>query len=164
MQWTCGICKRNNETLRRCVIRDAPEVLLVQINRFAKDKKKDLIRKLNTVVEFKESLDITKYLEGTPDEKLEYQLYAAVYHRGESISNGHYFTYARGPTGLWSRIDDEKVRKAEFAELTSAQTKSDSVYFLAYLRKSTTDLTRAMVEAGSCEPQIGKGIIHYHKT
>lgn len=138
IEWVCDHCTRKNKTARRGVIRDAPEILLVQVNRFKPDKRGRQPRKLKTSVNFDEFLDITSHFKGysgdAPDGRLRYQLFAAVYHSGKTISNGHYYTYARGPTGFWSCINDEKVSDMEFKNVKNAQSKDDCVYVLAYHR------------------------------
>lgn len=159
--WTCEYCDGENKSARRGVIRDAPEILLVQVNRFKAGKRWGQHRKLRTSVKFAETLDITENYQGslgeTQDQVLRYQLFAVIYHKGQNITEGHYYTYARGPTGEWSSINDHIVKEARFADVTNAQSRSDCIYVLAYRRQPTVT-TRAMSEAADGQPQTRAGI------
>ncbi|KAK2755678.1 hypothetical protein FQN54_005827 [Arachnomyces sp. PD_36] len=157
IKWTCKSCRTPNHTARRCVIRDAPEILFVHVNRFEERGGREP-KKLNAKIQFEESLDITEYLrggsEGVPDVGSRYELFAAIYHNGRSTSHGHYFTYTRGPTGEWSRINNETVHKATFKDVSGAQTKDNCVYVLAYHRAPAA--TAGALEYCDAQPQISE--------
>lgn len=158
--WSCESCNGKNKSARRGVILDAPEILFVHVNRFTGE------RKLKTSVIFEELLDITEHYVAKPEEdsnqKLRYQLFAVIYHRGGSISEGHYYTYALGPTGKWSSINDHIVKETSFAGVRKAQSNDDCVYVLAYRRKSTMDRSALCAEADG-QPQTREGIIYSRK-
>jgi hypothetical protein len=89
------------------ILRAAPEVLFIGINR-AMERKKSL-----TKVKFGDTLDLSAYYHGA--EELKYQLVACTHHVGGSgeSASGHYITFAKNPNGDWYEANDETVDKLD---------------------------------------------------
>ena len=96
-----------------------PKVLVIQIKRF------ELGRKLDNVVEFPSTLDMSPYSksEGT------YRLYAISNHIG-SLNSGHYISQVLDPaTNQWYRCNDASCTFKKGPELSSK-----TAYILFYKR------------------------------
>lgn len=131
----CDNCKQKTTWDRHVFIRDAPEVLIVQINRFSPGYPARNAAK----VSFKGDLDITEQLDGHAvkgGEKLKYKLNAVVYHSGTMIHSGHYVCNVKGPTGEWCLIDDHKVTRID-GDITTYRppVKGRVPYVLVYTRQ-----------------------------
>ena len=93
--WLCNNCVKNVTATRRGLIRDAPEILLLQINRF-RPLVSGRIAKISAKVSFEEDLDLTPHLEThqkVAGETLHYQLVAVIVHCGATTKAGHYKSY-----------------------------------------------------------------------
>jgi len=102
--------------MRTRVINAAPEVLFVQLARFAQnyDPKSRRYRagKDSRSVAFEQFLDLSEYAvqpEMRKQGTLFYQLSSVVAHAG-SLHGGHYIAYAEGPSGVME-FDDDTVRE-----------------------------------------------------
>ncbi|EEH43273.2 uncharacterized protein PADG_08093 [Paracoccidioides brasiliensis Pb18] len=112
---TCHIALSPADTAR---IRRAPEILIVQVDRFKVIDNKSM--KVFTNLTFGEELDLTSHYDNTGDntgEGLRYQLVSVIFHLGLAVEEGHYITFAKQPNGVWSKIDDEKVTKIQFNDI-----------------------------------------------
>lgn len=106
----CDGCNIETTLIRENFIRDAPEVLLIQINRHGEGKKK-----LATKLLYDENIDVTELLEPyarQTGEMLKYQLYGAICHEGTDTTGGHYTVFVRTPEEGWAHINDDKVSPA----------------------------------------------------
>ena len=106
-----------------------PENLLVQIHRG------DTQDKIQAQVQLESNLTIpeelkTKGLKETG--KLQYELYAIVFHMGELASQGHYTIAVKGPNRAWVQIDDTNVKIMQEAELFASPQNRQDAYMLAY--------------------------------
>lgn len=148
IQSSCEVCGDANlggksSFVKTQSIKEAPEVLLVQILRFQEipvrpgrrsGRLNKPLRKDTRVYRFGEELDLTKYLsvvDGRPGEELKYRLVAVTMHSGP-LDGGHYITCARSPDDVWMRIDDA----APAIEIPFSQVVRNSMspYVLAYVR------------------------------
>lgn len=102
----CEKCGKTADTSRRMRIWNAPDVLVISINRFRLQRGK-YVKNLDQVT-FGQDLDLTPFTE--TNTILKYRLLSVVHHLG-SRNQGHYKTVARGPGGTWEELDDEIVRK-----------------------------------------------------
>ncbi|KAK6346537.1 ubiquitin-specific protease doa4 [Orbilia brochopaga] len=137
--WHCPICKKPRRASKQLSISRMPIVLIIHLKRFSSHGMwRD---KVNTMVNFSKSIDLTKYvppplapgetpggkalpmtIETTPP--FHYSLYAVTNHYG-SLTSGHYTAFVRvsggssggggqvGAGSVWHRFDDTKATKME---------------------------------------------------
>ena len=111
-----------------------PENLLVQIHRGVTQDKIQAQVQLESNLTIPEELK-TKGLKETG--KLQYELYAIVFHRGELASQGHYTIAVKGPNRVWVQIDDTNLKIMQEAELFDSLQNRQDAYMLAYRRVPT---------------------------
>lgn len=94
--------------------------------------------KIDTYVEFPETLDMSPFLsssmvEPESDRRVApeiYNLYCVVNHHGK-IDNGHYTCFVRHSADTWYKCDDHIITKASTAEVLKSRG-----YLLFYIRNS----------------------------
>lgn len=111
-----------------------PENLLVQIHRGVTQDKIQAQVQLESNLTIPEELK-TKGLKETG--KLQYELYAIVFHMGELASQGHYTIAVKGPNRAWVQIDDTNVKIMQETELFASPPNRQDAYMLAYRRVPT---------------------------
>lgn len=101
-----------------------PQVLCLHIKRFGMvASQRPKACKLTAHVSFPvDGLD----LESIGSDPANYELSAAVVHRGNTLSSGHYLTYGRND-GRWFRFDDNRA-----TEVSRDTLADDEVYMLFY--------------------------------
>ena len=97
----CVACD-SSQISRRVLVKSAPEVLVIQLNRVLPDGTKD-----STVVDFPSVLSLPCRKHGQV-QTVAYDLQSVICHQGDSSVRGHYFTYANRD-GKWYLFNDEKV-------------------------------------------------------
>ncbi|KAK5710079.1 hypothetical protein LTR17_019192 [Elasticomyces elasticus] len=121
-------------------ITQAPELLIVQIQRGFFDKSKGVIRKMMNSVPFDQDLDLSEFT--NDGSELLYRLYGVVAHGGSTINAGHYIAAVRGHGGssFWT-VNDTVVRRnhrGSFKEMTDPRTTAKGQrcppYLLIYQR------------------------------
>ncbi|KAK2873431.1 hypothetical protein FQN49_002372, partial [Arthroderma sp. PD_2] len=135
--YKCGHCETESTLYRHMFIQDAPEVLVVQIARFKVSQTGESSR-LTTKVAFSENLDLTQRLiprAGRSGETLKYNLTSVIVHRGTCIKAGHYISYVKGPTGLWTRLDDESSEPVDIDDVLDCHEDMEVPYVLIYNRQ-----------------------------
>lgn len=130
---------------RRCLLRQLPDCLVIQLIRFACNQFTGHTRKINESVSIPiKGLDLTNivYDNVTNREDLtagrkshKYDLYAVCCHLGaESTSYGHYVCYCKANNGVWYKFDDELVWDVNMEyEITTGEVKKNA-YLLFYRR------------------------------
>lgn len=135
----CSRCLELTSGSITTTIKDAPEVLLIQLERFTKLEKPIRFEKNVDDVEFDERLDLTEHLisNAKRSEKLHYQLAAIINHRG-TMKSGHYINTIKAPDGQWYNINNSEVTKGTFetfrAELRGNDGQNYTPYIFAYVR------------------------------
>lgn len=133
MDVDCTKC--SSTTALQCEqIASPPENLLVQIHRGVVQSK------IQAQVQLKSNLTIpdelkTEKLKETG--KLQYELYAVVFHMGDLASQGHYSIAVKGPNRAWVQIDDTNVTILQETELFASPQNCQDAYMLAYRRVPT---------------------------
>lgn len=135
--WHCPMCKKPRKASKQLNISRMPIVLIIHLKRFSNQ---GLWRdKMNTLVNFDRSVDLTQYVpRPLPPREAEalgvdqnnknvvppfhYSLYAVSNHYG-SLTSGHYTAFVRVQTpgggagskaaGVWHKFDDTKATKME---------------------------------------------------
>jgi hypothetical protein len=124
-EFECKKCK--GKCTKQSFLMQLPQVLCLHIKRFgmlASHRPKAC--KLTSHVTFPVD-DLVLEPIGT-EEHFSYDLSAAVVHRGNTLSSGHYLTYGRND-GRWFRFDDNRA-----TEVSRETLSDDQVYMLFYER------------------------------
>lgn len=123
-------CKHVSDKHRVQRFAYAPDVLLVQLKRFAYTGHKDSFQ-----VNFGGTMDLSKHLVDPSLGPLKYELTAVVSHSGTS-GFGHYICHAKGPGGGWTEFDDDHPYPSSMKEaLRPGGTKGGwTPYLLFYQR------------------------------
>lgn len=142
-----------------------PKVLLIHLKRFEFDTESNRNQKINSILMFKEELDISEFLFEKDSEQQEleseYELHGVLVHDGFA-EGGHYFAYIRpSPDQQWYRFNDSSVIAVDKYEAIdnnfggpdlnnshllssifskdTTEERSFSAYMLVYVRKSSVD-------------------------
>ena len=76
--------------------------------------------KLNQHVKFSSNIDLSQHT--TANNKLVYQLYGVIIHKGLSLESGHYYSYVRNDKNhKWYKMNDTSVLEVHKDEVLSAQ-------------------------------------------
>ncbi|EGD90261.1 hypothetical protein H112_02733 [Trichophyton rubrum D6] len=132
----CANCDCNSTLHREMFIKDAPEVLVIQITRF-KVSESGESSKVTAEVQFAEDLDLTERLlpqARSVGETLRYQLTSVIVHRGATIKEGHYMSYVKGPRGNWTCLNDDFSCEADINVILGYQDDNNVPYVLIYNR------------------------------
>ena len=89
-QYQCDTCGGLRDAQKTASIVSAPKVLLLVLLRFEYDKESQSRRKLSTVVEYPDLLEVE-----VAGGQVEYRLQTVVVHSGGDSQEGHYYTWAR---------------------------------------------------------------------
>ncbi|XP_054269621.1 ubiquitin carboxyl-terminal hydrolase 48-like isoform X1 [Macrosteles quadrilineatus] len=115
--YSCTVCQTKQEAVRFIKLRSLPPVLNLQLLRFVYDREKGQKKKLKTVIQFPEVLDMKEFFE-TDKESIVYNLSAVLSHKGTRASSGHFIAYIKDSvSGTWNTFNDECVEKLEGKKL-----------------------------------------------
>ncbi|KAK6526116.1 ubiquitin-specific protease doa4 [Arthrobotrys megalospora] len=153
--WHCPVCKKPRRASKQLSISRMPVVLIIHLKRFSSQGMwRD---KVNTMVNFSKSVDLTGYVpppldprecpggKGLPSSSettppFHYSLYAVTNHYG-SLTSGHYTAFVRvggggsgggggvGGGGVWHKFDDTKATKMEGEDVVNR-----NAYILFWVR------------------------------
>eukprot|EP01026_Neomeris_dumetosa_P068027 TRINITY_DN6649_c0_g1_i11.p1 TRINITY_DN6649_c0_g1~~TRINITY_DN6649_c0_g1_i11.p1 ORF type:complete len:462 (-),score=66.95 TRINITY_DN6649_c0_g1_i11:10-1338(-) len=128
----CEGCNEYVQICRGSRIEVAPNVLVVQLKRFA-FLPNGRVYKINKEVAITEKLDLSKYMadDAMDIESPTYTLYGVVEHfnLSLSLSFGHYICYVKAGDGNWYMCNDEKVAKVDLESVLNSKA-----YLLFYQR------------------------------
>ncbi|XP_050532812.1 ubiquitin carboxyl-terminal hydrolase 48-like isoform X2 [Daktulosphaira vitifoliae] len=117
-QYYCNHCNSKQDAVRRICLTNLPPVLNIQLMRFVYDRQTMQKKKLNTYIQFSQTLDMAKYLnlpfhlDEALKEKHMYNLCAVLIHKGSSAYSGHYIAHINDIAAEeWYKINDENVEK-----------------------------------------------------
>jgi ubiquitin C-terminal hydrolase len=158
-QYFCSQCNKKVDTVKRTVLADLPDTIILGLKRF--DFNYDTMQriKLNVEVPFSHDLDMAPFcrenLGETPQDSepltnrdrgyYEYSLVGIVVHSGMADS-GHYFSIIRDPEhiGLWHKFNDDAVTAIQNLDLKqfyggnfSGKHVHTNAYILVYQRKTS---------------------------
>ena len=119
----CVACD-SSQISRRVLVKSAPEVLVIQLNRALPDGSKD-----STIVDFPSPFTLSLPCRKHGQVRLvAYDLQSVVCHQGDSAVGGHYFTYANRD-GKWYLFNDAGVTAIPFDLMgNSINTKQAYMY------------------------------------
>lgn len=106
-----------------------PNIICVQLNRFANDN----ITKLTRTILIDQELDLTNYtiLQGNPTN---YRLRSVICHEGETLSNGHHIAFGWTNNGFYE-FNDEKV-----SPISDNDLKNKEAYLVFYEKYNPVSL------------------------
>ncbi|CAN7014330.1 unnamed protein product [Brassica rapa subsp. trilocularis] len=130
-KYKCGSCKSYERAKKKLKITEPPNVLTIALKRFQSGK----FGKLNKLVRFPETLDLTPYVSGGSEKSHDYKLYGVIVHLDtmNAAFSGHYVCYVRNSQNKWYKADDSTVVTSD---VESVWTKG--AYMLFYARCSPT--------------------------
>ncbi|VDI11600.1 Hypothetical predicted protein [Mytilus galloprovincialis] len=138
------VLSRTCSIQRRCLLRQLPECLVIQLMRFSYNQLTGQSRKLLSPVKIPlKTLDLTSIMfdtvthqENLSEEEncYKYALYGVcVHYGGESTNYGHYVSYALQPdSSKWYKFDDEMVTEVNMDYELTTQEVMRNAYLLFY--------------------------------
>jgi len=129
---------------RRHMIKQAPQLLIIQLRRFEYNLEKGTREKINSEYGFPYQLDITSIMQDK-DEKAQYELIGVQMHAGTSQS-GHYFSHIN-LKNQWMTFNDETVLPIGFDRVLSESKGGDQIY--EYYDEITRSYQKAVIENSS---------------
>ncbi|XP_005109418.1 uncharacterized protein LOC101853973 [Aplysia californica] len=145
---SCGVPAHPTSRLqRRCLLRQLPECLIIQLMRFRFDQVTKTPTKVNTSVSIRlRSFNLRDVIYDTVTQRSDltaqsgghvYELYGLCLHLGaNSLSHGHYVSYTLD-AGKWYRMDDQDVREVNMEYQLGTEEIRQNAYLLFYRRMSS---------------------------
>ncbi|KAI8580808.1 hypothetical protein K450DRAFT_236084 [Umbelopsis ramanniana AG] len=128
-EFECKKCK--GKCTKQSSLMQLPQILCLHIKRFGMlESQRPRACKLASHVSF--PIDDLVLEPINTEQHVKYDLSAAVVHRGNTLSSGHYLTYGRND-GRWFRFDDNRA-----TEVSRDTLADDEVYMLFYERVGIT--------------------------
>ncbi|KAK7102846.1 ubiquitin carboxyl-terminal hydrolase 20-like [Littorina saxatilis] len=140
-----------SDVQRRCLLRQLPECLIIQLMRFQYSVQQGRPAKLRAPVSVRlKGLDLEALVYDTVTQREDlaapaggssahsYDLYGLCLHLGaDSTHHGHYISYSLAADGRWYRFDDETVTEVNMEyELTTKEVRQNA-YLLFYKRAAS---------------------------
>ncbi|KAI9598115.1 hypothetical protein BDF19DRAFT_433558 [Syncephalis fuscata] len=166
-QYFCENCKGKQDALRTLSIDALPQVLHLQLMRFAYDSKTFEKKKINTRICFPATLNMKNFVTSSSDEDILYNLTAVLLHDGVQANYGHFIAHIldaenqqcgtiksivhdiikytktttnKGKTnGLASHSNNDPVDEKRY--LQKIRFTSKNAYMLIYTRRGTESIT-----------------------
>ncbi|KAJ5645509.1 hypothetical protein N7507_011520 [Penicillium longicatenatum] len=132
-------------------IAQAPEVLVLHLNRAQYNLEKLEPVKVNTPIVFAEMLELPgSYFDPRiidPQENVYYELTTVIMHKGDTINVGHYTIYAKGPSGKWVLNDDQMIFRCKtFDEWAKKEHNQSCAYIFSYRRVEVDKETQKIID------------------
>ncbi|XVE63240.1 hypothetical protein DITRI_Ditri07aG0004100 [Diplodiscus trichospermus] len=125
-KYKCDNCKKLVAARKQLSIRQAPNVLVVQLKRF----EGIFGGKIDRLVTFEEVLVLSSFMcKSSQDPQPEYNLFGTIVHSGYSPESGHYYAYIKDAMGRWYCCNDSFVSLSSLQEVLS-----EKVYILFFSR------------------------------
>ena len=126
--WYCNKCKKEKMSFKKKKIYKSPYYLIIQLQRFkSKGNTKKGSVKNDTLIEYRQSLDLKDFVIGPDKEKSEYTLYGVVLHK-KAINGNHNYAYCKSFDD-WILYDDTNLESLE-------SLVNKDAYLLFYKRKN----------------------------
>jgi ubiquitin C-terminal hydrolase len=102
----CKDCEKICDRQQKIRIANLPQLLILSIQRFNNFNQK----KNNTKISFNEVLDLNEVIDNEifDNSNTNYRLWGIIYHKGNNLNNGHYFSYIK-IQGNWFCFDDKNI-------------------------------------------------------
>ncbi|KAJ4899575.1 Ubiquitin carboxyl-terminal hydrolase 16 [Raphanus sativus] len=126
-KYKCGRCKSYERAKKKLKITEPPNVLTIALKRFQSGK----FGKLNKLIRFPETLDLTPYVSGGSEKPHDYKLYGVIVHLDtmNASFSGHYVCYVRNSQNKWYKADDSTVVTSDVERVLTK-----GAYMLFYAR------------------------------
>ncbi|KAH8738730.1 ubiquitin carboxyl-terminal hydrolase of the cysteine proteinase fold [Cryptosporidium ryanae] len=142
-RYMCPNCKVKSDASKQLLIEKLPPLLTIQLKRFSFFGFGS--KKPTKPINFSETIDMKPFMaskhsdfscidsnEQDCDElSLKYKLWAVVCHAGNTLSCGHYYTYAKSIDNKWYCLNDEQVSPTTLDNVLSQNNKA---YLLFYYK------------------------------
>eukprot|EP00898_Chlorokybus_atmophyticus_P001530 jgi/Chlat1/2378/Chrsp17S02645 len=132
-RYKCLRCQKPVRAVKRFSVDCAPNILTIQFKRFDPAG-----GKMDRHVAFGERLNIRPYMRTSQGGPLEYELYAVLVHAGRSTHSGHYYCFAKSPSGMWYSMDDSRV-----SLVSQSTVLQQRAYILFYTRRQADKVQQA---------------------
>ncbi|ELU17396.1 hypothetical protein CAPTEDRAFT_178380 [Capitella teleta] len=110
-KYMCDHCQCKQNATRKIQLQSLPPVLNIQLLRFVFDRKTGHKKKLNSFIQFPETLDMSSVL-SEPEGSRVYSLKAVLIHSGPSAYSGHYTAHIHDTQKeAWFKFNDEVIEK-----------------------------------------------------
>lgn len=132
-QYFCEQCEAKCDAERHTALKTAPSNLILTIKHFEFKQNTCTREKLLRKIHYNDLVVLTSN-DGFIRWKYQYELYAAVVHRGSSADSGHYYTYAQRTVNLenlWFNFDDREVNICSLDDINNLDA-LDTPYVLFY--------------------------------
>lgn len=125
-KYKCDNCKKLVAARKQMSIRQAPNVLVIQLKRF----ESVFGGKIDKAIAFEEVLVLSSFMcKASQDPRPEYKLFGTIVHSGYSQESGHYYAYIKDAMGRWYCCNDSFVSVSTLQEVLS-----EKVYILFFSR------------------------------
>ena len=139
-KYSCPKCKGMVRAVKQMLISEAPNILAIQLKRFAFGK---YGMKIENKISFPLRLDMSQYIsrdnqvgktaknKGKGDSgPIIYSLYGVLVHSGHSLHSGHYYCYVKCPSGAWVCCDDDLIQ-----QVSEKKVMEQKAYMLFYCKE-----------------------------
>lgn len=141
-KYSCPKCKHLSKAVKQMLVSRLPNVLAIQLKRFAFGKHG---MKIDNNISYPSRLDMSQYVAQPSESTDTYQLYGVLVHSGHSLHSGHYYCYVRCPSGAWVCCDDSSV-----TQVSEKRVLEQKAYMLFYCREgSPAMVSKTKVPAGA---------------
>ncbi|XP_022732901.1 ubiquitin carboxyl-terminal hydrolase 25-like [Durio zibethinus] len=125
-KYKCDNCKKLVVARKQLSIRQAPNILVIQLKRF----EGIFGGKIDRLITFEEVLVLSTFMsKASQDPQPEYYLFGTIVHSGYSPESGHYYAYIKDAMGRWYCCNDSFVSLSTLQEVLS-----EKVYILFFSR------------------------------
>ncbi|KAA3453147.1 ubiquitin carboxyl-terminal hydrolase 25-like isoform X1 [Gossypium australe] len=125
-KYKCDNCKKLVAARKQLSIRQAPNILVIQLKRF----EGILGAKIDRLITFEEVLVLSSFMsKASQDPQPVYNLFGTIVHSGYSPESGHYYAYIKDAMGRWYCCNDSFVSLSNLQEVLS-----EKVYILFFSR------------------------------
>lgn len=130
------MCNSKRDRKQHYMVHSTPEILFIQLKRFATrydgSRKRSISYKVNKKIAIDRFLDLRPYVDQHGHTQARYEIAASILHSG-SLQAGHYITIARGKQGKVNCFDDSTVSESSERALVEG-IKSFVPYILMYTK------------------------------
>ncbi|XP_062090473.1 ubiquitin carboxyl-terminal hydrolase 25 [Humulus lupulus] len=127
-KYRCESCKKLVPARKQMSIRQAPNILVIQLKRF----EGIFGGKIDKSIAFEDVLVLSSFMcKASQDPRPEYKLFGTIVHSGFSPESGHYYAYIKDAMGRWYCCNDSYVSLSTVQDVLS-----EKVYVLFFSRTS----------------------------
>ncbi|KAH1063724.1 hypothetical protein J1N35_028711 [Gossypium stocksii] len=149
-KYKCDNCKKLVAARKQLSIRQAPNILVIQLKRF----EGILGAKIDRLITFEEVLVLSSFMsKASQDPQPVYNLFGTIVHSGYSPESGHYYAYIKDAMGRWYCCNDSFVSLSNLQEVLS-----EKVYILFFSRTNQRPVSfGTTVSSNGAKPRGSNG-------